>query len=458
MVEQPASADLTAHLALWFPLYSDKMVYAMDIETIGSDWAGRVIDGRFSLLQWLGGSERGGVFLTELQEHQSQKAAIKLIPADTAEAEAHLAGWAATATLSHPHLMRLFYSGRCQIGATPLVYAVTEYAEENLSQILPDRPLTPTEAKEMLGPVLDALAYLHGRGLVHGHLKPSNILVVDDRLKLSSDSVQVIGESGKHIPAPGVYDAPECATGTISPAADVWSLGVTLVEALTQHPPIWNRSTQSEPIVQASIPEPLAGIARECLRFDPQHRCTIGDAKARLEPAGALPKTAGKTSGTAPARLRVPAFVAAGLVLLAVIAVLLLRSHWAQSAQPAGEQQPESANSSLPPEAQSDKGAAGRGAVAERVLPDVLPTATASIRGQVNVKIRVAVDPDGGVSNATIDSPGPSKYFAKVALQAAQQWKFKPAQAGGRVISSAWVLEFQFTQAGTEVTPVEVAP
>ena len=84
------------------------MVPAMNTAAIRSDWVGRVIDGRFTLLQWLGGSEWGGVFLTELQGYGSQKAAIKLIPTDAGDAEAQIAGWAATTTLSHPHLMRLY--------------------------------------------------------------------------------------------------------------------------------------------------------------------------------------------------------------------------------------------------------------------------------------------------------------------------------------------------------------
>jgi len=62
------------------------------------------------------------------------------------------------------------------------------YADEVLSEILPERALTPAEAKEMLAPVIDTLSYLHAKGLVHGRLKPSNILAVDDRLKLSGDS------------------------------------------------------------------------------------------------------------------------------------------------------------------------------------------------------------------------------------------------------------------------------
>ena len=75
------------------------------------DWVGRLIDGRFTLLQWLGGSESSDVFLTELPENPSQKAAIKLMSADAVDADAYIAGWAATTTLSHPHLIRLFHTG-----------------------------------------------------------------------------------------------------------------------------------------------------------------------------------------------------------------------------------------------------------------------------------------------------------------------------------------------------------
>jgi TonB family protein len=74
------------------------------------------------------------------------------------------------------------------------------------------------------------------------------------------------------------------------------------------------------------------------------------------------------------------------------------------------------------------------------------------------VSIRVTVDPSGNVSNATFDSPGASKYFANLALQAAQHWKFKPAQVDGQAVSSVWILQFKFTQTATEVTPVEASP
>ena len=251
---------------------------------IRSDWVGRVVDGRFTLLQWLGSSGRSDVFLTELQGPRPRKATIKLIPAGTGDAHARIAGWAATRGLSDPHLMRLFDTGRCQIDTSVLLYAVTEYAEEVLAEIIPERPLTPSEAQEMLGPILDALSYLHGKGFVHGRLKPSNILDVDNQVKLSGDSLQVAGKPVRHAATLTVYDAPEVADGTISPAADIWSLGVTLVETLTQRPPVWERSANREPVVPGSIPQPFADIAQECLRLDPARRCTLSEVKARLGP------------------------------------------------------------------------------------------------------------------------------------------------------------------------------
>jgi serine/threonine-protein kinase len=453
------------------------MGYDMINEAIRSDWIGRVVDGRFTLLQWLGGSELSAVFLTELPGEGSRKAAIKLIPAHAADAEARLVGWAAASTLSHPHLLRIYHFGRCQIGAVPLLYEVTEYADEILSQILLERPLTPAEAGEMLDPLLDALSYLHGKGFVHGRLKPSEIMAVDDQLKISSDNLLVAGEPGKRLLAPGGHVAPEAASGLISPAADLWSLGVTLVVALTQHPPVWERSAQKEPTVPWSMPQPFAGIARECLRIAPERRCTLGDVKARLEAA-----RSGKTERTPLAKLRVPAIVAAALVLLVAVAVLLLRTRPSEPATPAADEQPAPAMTALPPqtpvpetqnsstamtalppqspapETQRPKVAIVKGDDAKRVMPDVPEKVRATIRGKVQVSIRVTVDPGGNVTNAAVDSPGPSKYFAKLALQAAQQWRFNPQQVNGQAVSSVWVLRFEFGQTATEVTPVKVSP
>ncbi len=448
----------------------------MDTSAIRSDWVGRTVDNRFRLLQWLGGSELSGVFLTELGGAGSQKAAIKLIPADAEDAESRLAGWAAASALSHPHLMHLLHHGSCRIQGIPSLFSVTEYAEEVLSQIIPDRPLTPAEVEQLLDPVLDALSYLHARGFVHGHLKPSNIMVVDDRLRLSVDGLRIAGAHANPLSARSVYDAPESADGTISPAADLWALGVTIVEALTQHPP--DLDTNGDPVVPESIPQPFATIARECLRSHPVRRSTLRDVRMRLKPPPPVPEPVAKAGVSkiavseiikaAPARFPVKALIAAVLVLFAVGAALLLRLHKPQTAAPSEGQQDESSIAANAPVSQTPETAAPRkqatkvspaeAAVAQRVMPEVPQFARETIHGKFQVGIRVAVDAKGNVTNAGFESAGPSKYFANLALEAAKQWKFKPPRSDGQPVSSVWILRFQFTRAATEITPVEVSP
>ena len=103
-------------------------------------------------------------------------------------------------------------------------------------------------------------------------------------------------------------------------------------------------------------------------------------------------------------------------------------------------------------------GAVVHGEVAQQVLPDVLESARNTIRGTVKVKVNVDVDRSGNVEGADLESPGPSKYFARAALQAAQQWKFKPANIAGQGVLSSWTLQFEFTRDGTRVIPKQESP
>jgi len=229
-------------------------------------WEGRVVNGSFPLRQYLGGSDRSVVFLTERRGREPQRAAIKLITVDPANTAKQLAQWEFATKLSHPHLLRLFETGSCQLDNAVLLYVVMEYAEENLAQILPQRSLTPAEARDLLEPALDALAFIHGKALVHGRLKPSNIMAAQDQLKLSSDSLVGAGDL-MGVTRLGAYDAPELASGKISPASDSWSLGMTLMETLTQRIP--SRDGMTEPMPE-TVPAPFMGIAHCCLRRDPE--------------------------------------------------------------------------------------------------------------------------------------------------------------------------------------------
>ena len=451
----------------------------MHTELIGSDWTGQIVDGRFALLQSLGNSDRRAVYLTELRGPGSQKAAIKLVPADAESAEAQLAGWAAAAQLSHPHLMHLLHSGRCQVDGVPLLYVVTEYAQESLAKVLLERALSPDEAAEMLTLVLRALAYLHQNGFVHGQVKPANILVVDEQLRLSSDSLHAAGAMNSLLFEPEIYRAPEYADGVASYSADIWSLGITLVEAMTQHLPRWNELAHTAPIIPDLVPQPFFEMAEQCVRADPQLRCTVSDLENRLRPSRPSPVAvplepprgeprAEELHGASRFLLRAWMIVAAALVLVAAIAVfagLRLESRHPQA--PRAGQRPTSAPvvaSPLPVTRPASSAAAvplappTTGSVIERVLPQVPPKASQTIRGSFDLGIRVNVDSSGAVSNAELTSPGPSKYFASLALEAARAWKFKPPQREGRGVPSIWTMRFVFSQTAVEVTPVEVEP
>ena len=74
-----------------------------------------------------------------------------------------------------------------------LLNAAAEPSESDAG--VPHRPLTPAEAHDVLEPILDALAYVHGQGFVHGHMKPANFMHVEDQLKISSDGLCRIDES-----------------------------------------------------------------------------------------------------------------------------------------------------------------------------------------------------------------------------------------------------------------------
>jgi TonB family protein len=428
----------------------------MNSAPLGSDYAGRVIDGKFTLLRLLGGTERSSVFLTELGDEPRRKAAIKFIPADRVNPEACLAQWQAAATLSHPHLIAILDRGRCQLDGQDLLYVVTEYAEEVLSEILPERPLTPAETSQMLGPVLDALAFLHQRNLVHGHLKPSNILVVDDCIKLSADRLQAAGELAVGPPSP--IDAPEVGTEKLAPAADIWSLGFLILQALTQQLPPWERAQGGEPELPASIPQPFLSIARECLRVDPAWRCTLAAVRAHLEPAQPAQPVAGSV-GKPFSKTAVFAVVGAVLGVALVLAVLTTSSHRSAPSPAAPSQSSSPAPSQSPaPAAETPSGPVVKGEIAHQALPDVPEEIEATIRGHIKVDIRVQVDPDGKVVQAAIDYAGPSHYFADRALDAAKKWKFSPAWVGGRTAPSVWVLHFLFASTQTDVNAQEVSP
>jgi TonB family protein len=454
-------------------------------------WEGQTVNGTFPLRQYLGGSEHSAVFLTERRGREPQRAAIKLIPTDPATAGVQLARWEATAKLSHPHLLRLFETGSCQLDKVVLLFVVMEYAEDNLAQILPHRALAPEEVRDLLEPALDALTFIHGKSMVHSRLKPSNVMAAQDQLKLSSDSLLRSGEAPGVIP-PSPYDAPEVASGNILPASDTWSLGMTVMEALTQRLPAVEGMTEPLP---ETVPAPFMGIAHCCLRRDPQRRCTVSDIATRLQSA--------PSASQQPSTVRIPAASAKWRNILLVAAAVLIAaavllgprlfnsrpvvqpassgsaissappvSPNSQSSAPLPESSPAPAQTkpsatkprddhrvpktaaiSAAPLVASTPSVSGSegGKVLQQISPVVSKSAQNTISGTIRIRVKVAVDAAGNVEQATFVTEGPSKYFARQAMQAAQQWKFAPPQVNGQAAPSAWILHFGFKRSGTEV-------
>src|SRR6185437_8364152 len=424
--------------------YTDQLAKVPMTET-WKQWVGRSVNGKFCLRRYLGGSEHSAVFLTDYDDREPQSAAIKLIAENSPDAERQLESWRLAATvLSHPHLIQLFQAGRCKIGDVKLVYVVMERADEDLSQIIPQRALTETEATDMLKPALDVLAYIHAKGSVHGRIKPANIMACGDQLKLSSDGLR---RTSDPIIGRGRYGPPEAVA---SPAGDVWSLAMTLVEALTQRVPAWDRNAPGNPVVPDTLPCPLLDIARHCLRRDPGQRWTIADIVSHLDPAAAPPPRQQPLEPIAsPTRPRylVPATLVLLLVVIAVVSLKFLNREPKAQAE-SGATIEKSALTTLPEPRHADSVAASeknqaasseqkkideRAAttsqpteptnvavaapssqdVAHRVIPNAAQSALDTIRGTVRVSVRAHVNPSGDVSEVTLDSPGPSKYFAR---------------------------------------------
>ncbi len=451
-------------------------------------WEGQIVDGRFPLHQYLGGSDHDVVFLTERAGQTPTRAAIKLIPLEFVDADRQLASWEKAAQLSHGNLLRVFEHGRAQIDGAEMLYVVTEYADEDLSQILPSRPLTAAECTDMLQPVVDALAYIHSRSLVNGHVMPSNVMASDNQVKISSERVQSPGPRlVKRSPDSAAYDAPELATSGLSVATDVWSLGATALDAVTQNPPAADEST--DPVIP-QLPEPLFSIIRNCLRVDPQQRWTLAQISTSLRPAPAAskpaptaaaqpavaPKPAGTRGSAAVLPLPSPAkrnrtllpLIAIGLVLAALIGYFLTRSPHSDTEAPASQPAtaaespaPASAapaSTSVPPQPVTPPTSSGKGRVIHRETPEIPAAARKTIHGTVRVNVRVSVDPAGRVTATAIENHGPSRYFAGLARKSASDWKFAPPQVDGKSAPSEWVLKYEFRRGGTTIVPTQETP
>jgi hypothetical protein len=246
-------------------------------------WEHEVVNGVFPLRRSVRNSGHSAVFLTEHKSKAIPEALLKLVPAIPTLKDAQLSHWSIASRLSHPCLVRLLDTGSCQLGGLSFLYVVTEYAEQTLAQILAQRVLEIEEFKKLMRPVLEGLSFLHRRQLVHGGLKPSNLLMFKERLKLASDAVRPAGESSASLAPASEFDPPETRDGSYSAAGDVWSLGVLIVEALTQKRPVWP-DKMGGPVLPKSLPAALVGVVLRCLNRNPARRPTVEQLDAEINP------------------------------------------------------------------------------------------------------------------------------------------------------------------------------
>jgi TonB family protein len=466
----------------------------MNIADIGKAWEGRMLDARLPLRQWLGTTDHSCVYLTEVAGPKSPKAVVKIFPADFFDQDHQLDRWRALTQLNSPTLLRVLDGGRSELDGTPFLFVVTDFADEDLSQILPQRALTPDEVKDLLPPLLEALAYLHKSGYVHGHIQPSNIMASGDKLKLPIDRAYSVGERRDNTSLLTPYDAPEIDTGPMTSAADIWSLGMFLIAALKQRPLSVARDPSSAPEIPADIPEPLRSIITDCLVLNPKDRSTLAEIGAWLEPLSATAAAAASVAATpsarpaikpypakpsAPVRIvevaepevakseeppapgtrsnwRVAVPIAVVALIVAVVLGQRLFSHKPEpvappatettEAKPAG--QPATPSTPTKPTATSPEDP-----ILHRVVPELSAGVKRRIRGTLKVIVHVDVDPSGKVIAAKVTTPSSSHYFNNLAQITSQQWEFAPPQQNSEPIPSAWQLRFQFSRRSTEVFP-----
>ena len=273
--------------------------------------------GEYSLQRELGRGGMGVVYLAR-DVQLDRDVAIKVLPThlarDTASRERFLREARTAAGLSHPHIVPIHRVGEVD----GFVFFVMSYVEgETLGERLRTRgPLPPADATRVMREVSWALAYAHGRGIVHRDVKPDNIL-----LEASSGRALVTDFGIAHREDPAFETDPGKIMGTVhfmSPEqaanepidgrSDIYALGVVGYLAVsgrlpfetTNVPALLLKQATEEPgsvmRVAPGLPPALGAVIDRCLARDPEQRFADGEALSEaLVPAAdtrpALPTT-----------------------------------------------------------------------------------------------------------------------------------------------------------------------
>lgn len=168
----------------------------------------------------------------------------------------------AVAALSHPNVATVFDYGEddeCH-------FIVMEYAEgKDLARVLrEDGPMSVDRATRIAGQVCNALAHAHTVGVVHRDVKPANIIIGSaDKVKVTDFGIaRAVGDTSLtatgSVLGTAQYISPEQAAGEeVTPATDVYSLGIVLYEMLTGAVPFTGDSPVAVAMQQVNVEMPV---------------------------------------------------------------------------------------------------------------------------------------------------------------------------------------------------------
>jgi hypothetical protein len=189
----------------------------------------------------------------------------------------------------------------------------------------------------------------------------------------------------------------------------------------------------------ATAPVPATAAAPAPIPKSP----SVAPPSVKAEPARAVRRWSAAIPILPPRVIARTAAAGVAVLILLWIGIRAFRSH-PPSAPPVAVQ-PAQQNSALAAPSPTSQPPTSSTVVHEE-MPAVSRGARASIRGQIKVVVRVSVDRAGSVIAENLEVHGSSRYFARVATEAAKQWKFAPADSQS---PREWLVRFEFSRDGT---------
>ena len=252
--------------------------------------------GDYDLEQQIGAGASGTVWKAHRRGPVARTVALKRLRSGSGAADlARMRREATVLTeLDHPHVVRVLEVLHDGDG----VAIAMQYAPGgSLDDLLAERGrLAPGQVVAVAAPVADALASAHRRGVLHGDVKPANILFTSDGEPLLTDFgvARTLGlVTSDQVSGTAEYLAPELLDGAQpDPRADVYALAVVCYRALTGRPPYTGPAPLA--VVRAAdagvhdrldddpaVPGPLARVVEQAMARDPDRRFATADEFAR---------------------------------------------------------------------------------------------------------------------------------------------------------------------------------